>query len=158
MILWSLVAGMIGILGAWFGMTRLDRGESPHPPEVFWVLGLAALSPAWLIAVWGLLDRTSGRFPDVAVAAWWIISGAAALLGVLLTDAMVRRLRESGRPYPRARYWLVGVGALFPAWCIALLGLLWTSTEAALTVSAIVAAGAGLLSFLPPCVLPLGGG
>ena len=126
MIYWSVVAALVGLLGTWFGMTHLNRPESHRPPEVYWVLGLAALCPAWLIAVLGLLGRTKGRFPDVSVAAWWILSGAAALLGVMVTDAMVRRLRESGEPYPPARYWVVGVGSFFPAWCIAMLGVLWT--------------------------------
>lgn len=113
------------MVATWFGLVRLDRQE-PHRPEVYWVLGMGALSPAWLIAVLGLLGRMTGRFPDMAVAAWWIMSGAAAFLGVILTDAMVRHLRESGKRYPRVRYWMIGMGTFFPAWWIALLGLLWT--------------------------------
>lgn len=126
MILWSVVAGLIGVLGTWFGVVLLGRPESPRPPEVYWLLGMASLCPAWLITVVGLLGRMSGRFPDMSVAAWWIMSGATAILGVILTDAMVRRLRESGQLYPPARYWLVGLETFFPAWCLALMGLLWT--------------------------------
>ena len=63
----------------------------------------------------------------MSIAAWWIMSGAAAVLGVIVADALVRHLRESGQPYSRVRYWLVGVGTFFPAWCIGLLGLLQTS-------------------------------
>jgi len=126
MIYWSVGAGLVGVIGTWFGITRLDRAASHRPLEVYWVVGMAALCPAWLIAVLGLLGRTKGRFPDMSVAAWWILSGAAALLGVIVTDAMVRRLRESGERYRPARYWILGVGTFFPAWCIAVLGLLWT--------------------------------
>lgn len=126
MIYWSIALGVAGVLATWLLMTRLGRKRPDRPPEVYWVLGLAALCPAWLIAVLGLLGHTKGRFPDMSVAAWWILSGAAALLGVIVTDALVRRLRESGEPYPPARYWVVGVGSFFPAWCIAMLGVLWT--------------------------------
>jgi len=126
MIYWSLVAFVVGVVATSLAAIRLHRPRPDRPPEVYWVLGLVALCPAWLIAVLGLLGRTKGRFPDMSVAAWWILSGAAALLGVIVTDALVRRLRESGEPYPPARYWVVGVGSFFPAWCIAMLGVLWT--------------------------------
>ena len=128
MIRWSVTAGVVGVLGTWVGMGRLDGLESRHPPEVFWLLGMTAVFPAWLIAILGLLGRMSGsgRFPEMFVAVWWILSSAAAIAGVILTDAMIRRLRETGQPYPPARYWLIGVGAFLPAWCLALLGLLWT--------------------------------
>ncbi len=126
LIYWSVVTGLVGLLATWLGVGRLDR-RAPHlPREVYWVLGMVAVFPAWLIAVWGLLDRMPGRFPETSATAWWVLSGAAALLGVLLADATVRRLRESSQQYPPARYWVVGVGTFVPAWCIALLGLLWT--------------------------------
>lgn len=124
MIRWSLIAGLIGVLATWFLTLRLERAGSRRQPELFWMLGLAALGPAWLIAVFGLLGRMSGRFPEMSMAAWWIVSSAAAVLGVIVTDGMVRRLRESDQPRLRARCWLAGIGAFFPAWCLALLGLL----------------------------------
>jgi hypothetical protein len=126
-IYWSIVAALVGTLGTWFGMARLDWPKSSRPPELFWVLGMAAVFPSWLVAVLALLGRMTGRFPEVSLAGWWIMSGAALILGVILTDAKVRRLRESGKEYPRARYWVLGVVAFLPAWWIALLGLLWTS-------------------------------
>lgn len=89
--------------------------------------GIAAFSPAWIIAVLGLLGRMKGRFPDMSVTVWWLVSGAPALLGVIVTDGLLRRLQDSGRDYPPARYWEVGLGTFFPAWCVALLGLALTS-------------------------------
>jgi len=126
MIYWSVIAGLVGLLATWLGVGHLDRRASHLPREVYWVLGMVAVFPAWLIAVLGLLGRMKGRFPDMSVVAWWNVSGSAALLGVIVADAIVRRLQRWGEPYPPARYWLVGVGTFFPAWCIALLGLLWT--------------------------------
>ncbi len=126
MIYWSVAAGLVGVLGTWFGIVRLDRQESHRPPEVYWLLGMAALAPAWLIAFLGLLGRMTGRFPEMFVAVWFILSASAAIAGVILADATVRGLQESGQPYPQAKYWLVGIGTFLPAWCIALLGLVWT--------------------------------
>lgn len=127
MIYWSIALGVAGVLATWWLMTRLGRKRPDRPPEVYWVLGIAAFSPAWLIAVLGLLGRMKGRFPDMSVAVWWLVSGAAALLGVIVTDGLLRRLHDSGRDYPPARYWEVGLGTFFPAWCVALLGLALTS-------------------------------
>jgi hypothetical protein len=127
MIYWSVAAGFMGVLLTGLWIVNPGRQISQYPPEVYWVLGTASLFPAWLIAVLGLLNRMTGRFPEMAVAAWWIMSGAAAVLGVIVADALASGLRESGHPYRRARYWLVGVGTFFPAWCIGLLGLAWTS-------------------------------
>ncbi len=123
---WSVIAGLVGALGTRVAMTHLDRSESPRRPEIFWLLGMAALFPAWLVAFLGLLGRVSGRVPDMFVAVWFILSASAAIAGVILADATVRGLQESGQPYPQAKYWLVGIGTFLPAWCIALLGLVWT--------------------------------
>ena len=98
---WSIVASVVGVPGTWFGLVQLDRRGSQRQREVCWLLGMAALGLAWLIGVLELLNRMTGRIPDVTVAACRILSGAAAVLGVILTDAMVRHLRESGKQYPR---------------------------------------------------------
>ena len=127
MIRWSVIIGLVGVLGTWALTIRLSRTAPSRPPELYWVLGLAALFPAWLIASLGLLGRTAGRFPEMSVAAWWILSSAAAVLGVLLTDEMVRRRRAASERHPPARYWLLGVETFAPAWGIALLGLSWSA-------------------------------
>ncbi len=122
----SLVAGLVGVLGTWVGLIRLKRSGSRRPAEVYWLLGLGAMFPAWLIAFLGLLGRIAGRFPERSLAAWWILSSAAAVLSVILADAAVRRLRASGEAHRPATYWLVGVATFCPAWAIALAGLLRT--------------------------------
>ena len=127
MIHWSVAVGLIGVLGTWI-VLRIrfcHAAAAPRPPEVYWLLGLAALLPAWLIAVLGLLGRLTGRFPEKPLEAWWILSSSAAILGVILTDGVVRKWREATNASPPARYWLLGMGAFAPAWGIAVLGLLW---------------------------------
>ena len=121
MIHWSLVAGLVGVVGTRLGLARLDRRGSAQPPEVSWALGLVALLPAWLIAFMGLLGSARDGQPGRSL----LLSVAAALLGVIVTDARVRRLREAGDSGRAARYWLLGVWALLPAWAIALLGHVW---------------------------------
>lgn len=126
MLRWSLVAGLVGVLASWIGLIRLERSGAHRAAEQYWLVGLAALLPAWLIAFLGLLGQVAGRFPERAFFPWWILSSSAAILGVILGDAAVRRLRASGQAYRPARYWVVGVGTFFAAWSIALLGLLWS--------------------------------
>lgn len=126
MIYWSIVVAVVGVVGTAIGTVRLERRGSDRSPELYWVLGLVAFLPAWMITVLALLGRMGGRFPDMSVGAWWILSGAAGMLGLIVGDAMVRRLRESGRKHPAARYWAVGIGTFAPAWGVALLGLVWT--------------------------------
>lgn len=124
MIRWSVLAAVVGVVLTWLATARLGRQGSGRPPEVYWLLGLAALFPAWLIVFLGLIEPAIETLPETFVAVWWILSASTALLGVIVGDAVVRRFRESGRPYPRARYWLVGVVGFFPAWGIALLAFL----------------------------------
>jgi len=92
---------------------------------VYWIFGLAALLPAWLVAFLGLLGSLTGRFPERSREVWWILSSSAAILGVIVTDGVVRKWREAAKAPPPVRYWLVGMGALAPAWGIALVGLAW---------------------------------
>lgn len=125
MIRWSVVAALGGVLATWTVTVRLHRVAASRPPEVYWLLGLAALLPAWLIAFLGLLGHLTGRFPEKPLEAWWILSASAAILGVILTDGVVRKWREATKASPPARYWLLGMGAFAPAWGLAVLGLLW---------------------------------
>ena len=128
MIKWSILAGLLGVPGTWFGTAHLARRRSDQRPEIHWLLGIAALLPAWLIAFLGLLGLSTGPRPEKALIASWILSSSVALLGVIVTDAVLKRLRESGRNRRPVTYWLLGVAALLPGWGIALLGLVLTAT------------------------------
>ena len=119
MIIWSVVAGVLGICGAGAWIVRLSS-RSPHSsPERYWLWGMAALFPAWLIAFLGVLGSSTGPMPKGA----FIGSSAAPLVGVIVTDTVVRHLRQSGRRHRPVTYWLLGIAALLPAWGIALLAL-----------------------------------
>lgn len=126
MIAGSVLAGVLGVLGTGGGMMWFARRQSPRGPIFYWVLGLAALLPAWLIGFVGLLGSSMGERPEPSLSVPFILSSSAALLGVILTDAAVGRLRGSVRERRPVTYWLLGVIALLPAWGIALLSLTWT--------------------------------
>jgi hypothetical protein len=112
----SVVVGVVGLSGSWALVSR--RGPPPRPGATEWAFGLASLVPAWLVAFWGLLGPSTG-WPQTG----WVASSAAAVVGVILTDARARRLRESTGGSHRWTQWLLGVMALLPAWLIALIGL-----------------------------------
>lgn len=120
---WSILAGLLGVLGTGGGMLYLARRGFPQRSELYWLLGITALLPAWLIAFLDLLGRSSGPRPEKALSLSWILTTSVALLGVIVTDQVVKRLRESGRDRRPVIYWLLGVVALLPAWGIALLAL-----------------------------------
>jgi hypothetical protein len=127
MTLWSIFAGAGGLLVSRLAMAYLARPDSKRPPELYWFLGIAGLLPAWLTAFMSLLTLASGPRPEKILTAAWVLSSSAVLLGAILTDAVLRRLRESGRDYTPPTYWGLGVLALVPAWGIALLALLLKS-------------------------------
>lgn len=126
MIAWSVVIGIVGALATWCATRSLGTRESSQRPHLYWSLGLAALGPAWLIGLLGLLGPSPIVRPEPSLEVAFIFSSSAALLGVIVSDAVVRRLRASGRGHGPVTYWLLGVVAVGPAWAIALLGLAWT--------------------------------
>lgn len=120
------VIGIVGVLATWCATRSLGTRESSQRRHLYWFLGLAALAPAWLIAFVGLLGPSPIVGPEPSLKVAFIFSSSAALLGVIVSDAVARRFRASGREHGAPTYWLLGVAALGPAWAIALLGLAWT--------------------------------
>lgn len=121
---WSILAGLLGVLVTGLTAAYLSRHGPPRGGTIYWLLGIGATLPAWLIAFVSLLGRSNGPRPPKIFTVSWILSSSAALLGVIATDAALRRLRESGLGHRPLTSWLLGVVALLPGWAIALLGLL----------------------------------
>ncbi len=124
MLIWSVMSAVLGCCGAGAWMVSLCRRGVPWRPQWYWLLGLAALFPAWLLAFVGLLGPVSGQSGISPLPPIALFSSGAALLGVVLTDAAVRRWHETGRAYRPVIYWIWGLVALLPGWGLALLGLL----------------------------------
>jgi hypothetical protein len=125
MLIWSVIVGVLGICGMGLWMVYGSRQEPQWQPQWFWFLGLAALFPAWLFTFLSLLESPSGSgVAEVALPPPALFSSGAALLGVVGTDAAVRRLLASGRSLRPVMAWLFGIASLVPAWGIALSGLL----------------------------------
>ncbi|MFQ5960746.1 MAG: hypothetical protein ACE5MG_05075 [Candidatus Methylomirabilales bacterium] len=119
MIIWSVVVGAFGLCGTGAWLAR-QRSRSPQAsPERYWLLGMAALFPAWLIAFLSVLSLGIKVVPKGVV----IGTSVAPLLGAIVTDAIIRRMRESGDERRPMTYWLLGVAALLPGWGVGLLAL-----------------------------------
>ncbi len=124
MVKWSIVLGVLGLFGTGAVVPYLSKWVSNWGPQYYWLLGLAALFPAWLIAFLGLLGLPAGERVEGSLPLSAILFSGAALLGVIFTEMAVRRLNQSGYFVSSLIYWLLGLAALFPAWCIAVWNLL----------------------------------
>ncbi|MFQ5989144.1 MAG: hypothetical protein ACE5K9_04425 [Candidatus Methylomirabilales bacterium] len=116
MVTWSVIAAVLGVGGAAALVARNSHRWSHWGPERFWLLGMGALAPAWLIAFLSLLAPANGLVPKGVL----IGSSAVPLLGAIVTDTLVRRLRVSGRDHRPMTYWLLGVAGMLPGWSVAL--------------------------------------
>jgi hypothetical protein len=117
----SILLALVGVVASRLGLARLTAGAPARAPHVYWGVGLAAFAPAWLIAFVTLLPSEAGVRPQLVSSASWLLSGAAALIGAIVTEACAR---ESGPPGRAAatRPWRLGALALLPSWLIALAG------------------------------------
>ncbi len=115
----SILLGIIGVIGTGLVIAYLRRRESSPSPGRYWLIGLAALLPAWLISVLALLGNLTDRSSETPLPPSVLLSSTAALLGVIVTDWAVRRLHGKGPARSPNLYWLLGVIAFLPAWAIA---------------------------------------
>ena len=123
MIFSSVVVGFIGVIGTAGTLVFLNRRDNVPMVEYAWLLGLAALAPACLLAVLSLLGNTAVEVIDTPLPRSVLITSAAALLGVIFTDYFNRRLLASDNRPGSTTLWLLGVVAFVPSWIIALWAL-----------------------------------
>lgn len=114
MVTLSIWVGLFGVLaGALASACLRDRLGKP---ERYWLVGLAAAAPAWIIALMVLLGGISGENPDKGMKALLALSTAGGLLGVIVTEFCVRWLKARPATAPAAVYWFLGTVALMPSW------------------------------------------
>ena len=85
----------------------------------YWILGIAGLFPAWLVAFLSVLQPASQSAVDVPLPPRALFSSAAGLMGIIAADYLLRRVQQSGRVLRPVTCWIIGWGALVPAWLIA---------------------------------------
>jgi hypothetical protein len=115
----SIAIGIVGIL-ATGGVLIYWGSRENQAAEYGWYLGLASLGPAWLVVLLGLVGRVTLDGTDVPLPPSVILSSAAVLLGIILTDALNRRLPGWGFNRSSKVSYVLGVIALVPGWIIAL--------------------------------------
>jgi len=118
----SLLVGLLGVVATWLAIGRLAARATECNPHVYWVLGLVAALPAWLVVFLSLLGSTPAPRPEPVSSVAWISSTAAGLIGAILTEGAVRRARGAGTMSTPRTSWRLGLLGLAPAWGIALLG------------------------------------
>lgn len=114
----AIVVAALGLGASGALLCYWTRKGAPKPERHFWLLGLAALFPAWLVAFLSLLPEPAAaqmRLPKRA-----LFSSAAGLLGIIATDYLVRATQKKGAPFPAWVHWLLGLVSLVPALLIAL--------------------------------------
>jgi len=121
MIVPSLVAAALGVLASGLVLAHLGRRPEGPEPSLAWLLGLLGVLPGWVVAFVGLLGAAEAPVGPIRLA--FVGSSAGGLVGVILTDVLVRRLRAAGPPRPVVTYWLLGLLAMTPAWLVTLVGL-----------------------------------
>jgi hypothetical protein len=107
----SLIIAFVGVLASAAVMFYIAP-DSRHA----WMLGLAGIFPAWLIAFLTLVDPASRSPVDIPLPPRALLSSGAGLLGVIATDYW---LRKSGGAIKAMNAWMIGIVALLPAWLIA---------------------------------------
>lgn len=123
MIIVSSVA--LALLGVFVGrliVRRLAAGDAPPDAHACWAIGLVTLLPAWLVPFIGLLGTRPGATPQAVTGAVWVLSAAAALIGVIVSEARVRGADRCAGAHDARRFWRLGLLALLPAWVIVLSG------------------------------------
>jgi hypothetical protein len=117
--LWSIGLAAIGLAASRGAAPLLARRAPQAASRVAWVAGVLALLPAWLVPFVSLLGAagTVGGPPRLS----FLVASAAAILGLIASDALLVRAEQRPAPVPPARGWLLGIVALAPAWLVALL-------------------------------------
>jgi hypothetical protein len=119
----SFLAGGLGLAVSFLVERALRRRGVEEPAIRPWLLGLLGLVLAWVIALIGLLEVV-GTSPTGRPRTLFLLPSAVGLLGVIASDALLRRLDAGARPPDWRRRWLLGVAALAPSWLLLLVLLL----------------------------------
>lgn len=110
-----MIVAVAGIVASGVALFYLQGRRAQH----YWILGIAGLFPAWLVAFLSVLQPASQSAVDVPLPPRALFSSAAGLMGIIAADYLLRRVQQSGRVLRPVTCWIIGWGALVPAWLIA---------------------------------------
>jgi hypothetical protein len=112
---------VVGILGTGTAAGYFQGKVERWRPQYSWFLGLIALLPVWLLRFFAILLPATKEAGDVPLPPRAILASGFALLGVIASDFLVRRVQRSGAIRSGLVFWLLGVIALLPALCVTFL-------------------------------------
>ena len=118
----SLVLAFLGLVATRTAVANLAAGAHARDPHVYWILGVVALLPAWLVPFVALMGTVPTPRIYLSWAIPWALSSSAALIGAIVSEAAVRRGVGSAAPRSPAWCWRLGAVWFAPAWGIALVG------------------------------------
>jgi hypothetical protein len=114
----SVILGVLGIIASSAAVFYLN--QKGGDARQCWLVGLAGLFPAWLIAFLTVIQPASQSAVDVPLPPRALFSSAIGLIGVIATDYLIRRAQQTGRELSPFLAWVMGWVALVPAWLIVL--------------------------------------
>jgi hypothetical protein len=112
----SVILGVVGIIASSAAVFYLNQKGADA--RKYWLIGLAGLFPAWLIAFLTVIQPASQSAVDVPLPPRALFSSAIGLIGVIATDYLLRRAQQTGRELSPFACWMIGWLALVPAWLI----------------------------------------
>jgi hypothetical protein len=104
------------------GLVMAVYGYRFGSPERYWFLGIAAITPAWLVSLLGFLTGLAAA--EKSMRLYLVGASAAALLGVIGTEYCVRHSRSSSAAWHPLIYWALGIASLVPSWGVLLRGII----------------------------------
>ena len=116
-----ITMAVVGILGTGAAASYLQGKVERWGPQYFWFLGLIALFPVWLLRFFAILLPATKEAVDVPLPPRAILASGVALLGVIASDFLVRRMQRSSSVRSGLAFWILGVIALLPALCVTFL-------------------------------------
>ena len=116
-----ITVAVVGILGTGAVAIYFQGKVERWRPQYFWFLGLIALFPVWLVRFFSILLPATKEAGDVPLPPRALLASGVALLGVIASDFLVRRMQRSRTATNGLAFWILGVIALLPALCVTFL-------------------------------------
>jgi hypothetical protein len=111
----SILIALVGSLVSGMVARSLWKKNPQRDQRHYWILGVAALLPVWLVAFLRVIQPASAQAVDVPLPPPAILSSGVGLLGVIATDYLLRRVLNPRPGSGAVAHWLVGWVALLPA-------------------------------------------